>query len=66
MTTRLPTRDQLAAMLTAVRTEPEGPDRVTAIERLEGQLAALDAGEGLEGPDADLVEPEESLDGKPL
>jgi len=59
MTTRLPTRDQLATMLAAVRAEPEGPDRAAAIERLEGQLAALDAGEGLEGPDADLAEPED-------
>ncbi|HET9144174.1 hypothetical protein [Actinophytocola sp.] len=59
MTTRLPTRDQLTTMLAAVRAEPEGPDQAVAIERLEAQLAALDEGEGLTGPDADLAEPED-------
>lgn len=59
MTTRLPTREQLTTMLASVRAEPEGPDRAAAIERLESQLALLDAGEGLEGPDADLNEPED-------
>lgn len=57
MTTRLPTRDQLVSILTAVRSEPEGPDQAAAIERLEAQLAALDEPDAntLVGPDADLV-----------
>jgi hypothetical protein len=58
MTTRLPTRDQVVAVLEKVRSEPDGPDRATAIERLEAQLAELDepGPDTLTGPDADLVE----------
>lgn len=58
MTTRLPTRDQVVAVLEKVRSEPDGPDRATAIERLEAQLAELNepGPDTLTGPDADLVE----------
>jgi hypothetical protein len=58
MTTRLPTRDQVVSILEKVRAEPDGPDRATAIERLEAQLLALDEPEpgALTGPDDDLVE----------
>lgn len=55
MTTRLPTREDLTALLEAVRNEPEGPDRAAAIEQLEAQLAALDDPDTLEGPDMDLA-----------
>jgi hypothetical protein len=55
MTTRLPTREDLTALLEAVRAEPEGPDRAAAIEQLEAQLAALDDPDRLVGPDEDLA-----------
>lgn len=58
MTTRLPNREDLAVMLDAVRAEPDGPDKVVAIERLEAQLADLDepGPDMVERPDADLAE----------
>lgn len=70
MTTRLPNREDLAAMLDAVRAEPDGPDKVVAIERLEAQLADLDepGPDMVERPDADLAErpPEEETPAAPV
>lgn len=57
MTTRLPTREDLTALLEAVRAEPAGPDQAAAIEQLEAQLAALEDPDALTGPDEDLAEP---------
>lgn len=58
MTTRTPDRETVVTLLEQVRAEPEGPDRASAIEVLEAQLAALDDPANREEPwpDADLFE----------
>lgn len=59
MTTKLPRREDLTALLEVVRAEPDGPDKATAIEQLEAQLAALEEPGVLTGPDEDLAPPQE-------